>query len=177
MLYIVTALKSEAQAFVEKYSLTKTSSDGYTIFENENFRVIVSGVGVESAKKAATFLLKKFSHSSEDRFINVGICGANKRYKIGALLNIGSIIYRGTNYTINRNSLHSITCANEEISKDQYEIVDMESFGFYEALKEKQNCFVFKVVSDHFEPSKVTKDGTKKLILNVVDEIIKEVTR
>lgn len=176
MLYIVTALKSEAQAFVERYDLTKTSSEGYAIFENDDFRVIVSGVGVESARKAATFLLKNFTPSNEDIFINVGICGANKRHKIGALLNIGSIIYKDKIYMINK-AVHTITCVDAEISSDNYNIVDMESFGFHKALKERQNHFIFKVVSDNFEPNKVTKDGTKKLIFNVIDEIIKEVAR
>ncbi len=177
MLYIVTALKSEAQAFVEKYELAKTGSGGYTIFENDNFRVIVSGVGVESAKKAVDFLLKNFTVGADDIFLNVGICGADKKYKIGTLLNIGSITYRGTSHTVSRSSLHAITCVDKEIAQDLYDIADMESFGFYEATKKLHCSHIFKVVSDHFEPKNVTKDGTKKLIFNAIDPMIKEVTK
>lgn len=176
MLYIVTALKSEAQAFVEKYKLTKTSSHGYTVFEGGNLRVIVSGVGVESAKKAVASLLRNFALSNNDIFINIGICGASKEYNIGTLLNIGSVTYRGKSYKVNE-AQHSITCVDEEISQDFYSIADMESFGFYEALKEMQNYYIFKVVSDHFEPQNVTKDATKKLILSAIDTMIKEVRR
>ncbi len=53
----------------------------------------------------------------------------------------------------------------------------MESFGFYEAVKEIPNYHIFKVVSDHFEPKRVTKDDTKKLIFDAIDATIKEVTR
>lgn len=176
MLYIVTALKSEAQAFVEKYRLTKTNSHGYTVFEGEELRVIVSGVGVESAKKAATFFLENFAISDNDIFINVGICGANKEHNIGTLLAIGSIIYRGKNYKVST-APHTITCVDEEVSQDFFDIADMESFGFYEAIKEMQNYHIFKIVSDHFEPESVTKDATKKLILSAIDAMMREVRR
>ena len=177
MLYIITALKSEAQAFVEKYGLIKKSSDGYTIFENDELRVIVSGVGIESAKKAAAFLLKNFAIEGNDIFINIGICAADKRYKVGTLINIDSIAYNKEKHTLKKSFLHTITCSDEELSSNLYDIADMESFGFYEATKEIENRYIFKVVSDNFEPCKVTKDGTKKLIFNAIDAIMKEVIR
>ncbi|MDT8338164.1 MAG: hypothetical protein RQ763_03075 [Sulfurimonas sp.] len=176
MLYIVTALKSEAQAFVEKYRLTKTNSHEYTVFEGEELRVIVSGVGVESAKKAASFLLKNFAVSDKDIFINVGICGANKEYNIGTLLAIGSIIHKDKSYSVST-APNAITCVDEEVSQDFYILADMESFGFYEAIKEMQNYHIFKVVSDHFEPESVTKDATKKLILSAIDAMMREVRK
>jgi len=177
MLYIVTALKSEAQAFVEKYGLIKKSSGGYTVFENNDIRVVVSGVGIESAKKATVFLLKNFAVDSDDIFINMGICAADKRYKIGTLLNIDSITYKEENHALRKSFLHTITCSDEELSNSIYDIADMESFGFYEATKELENRYIFKVVSDNFEPRKVTKDGTKKLIFNAIDTVMKEVIR
>ena len=73
---------------------------------------------------------------------------------------------------------HFITCVDEEVSQELYEIVDMESFGFYDALNgsvNEQNIYIFKVVSDHFEPHKVTKDKTKALIFKEIQNILKEV--
>lgn len=177
MLYIVTALKSEAQAFVEKYRLTKKSSHSYTIFENDDIRVIVSGVGTESAKKASEYLLKKFALCDDDVLINMGICAADKKYEIGTLLNIGSILYGEASYVLNESSLLAISCVDEEISDDLYDIADMESFGFYEATEGFKNRYIFKVVSDNFEPRKVTKEGTKKLIFGAIDTMIKEVAK
>jgi hypothetical protein len=177
MLYIVTALKSEAQAFVEKYKLDKKSVDTFTVFQNENITLVVSGIGAKRARYATEFLIKKFALKSGDIFINVGICGACKIHEIGRLLKIGSIIYKERNYILDRNAACSITCVDEEMSEHLHDIADMESFGFYEATKEIKNRHIYKIVSDHFEPDMVTKDGTKKLILNAIENIVKEVTK
>jgi hypothetical protein len=53
----------------------------------------------------------------------------------------------------------------------------MESFGFFEATSLVQNRYIYKVVSDHFEPQNITKDGTKKLLSAVVDEVLKKVEK
>ncbi|MEK6658910.1 MAG: hypothetical protein AABY36_04450 [Campylobacterota bacterium] len=175
MFYIVIALKSEAQAFVDKYKLTKTKCGNFTLFEGNHLKLIVSGIGVENANNAVTAIIKNFKPQNSDIFINIGICGANKKYKIGKLLKIGSIVYEDKKYIIDENVLNTLTCKDNEVSQDLYEIVDMESFGFFVATKEFKNRHIYKVVSDHFEPSKVTKDGSKKLIFSVIDEIIREV--
>ena len=50
----------------------------------------------------------------------------------------------------------------------------MESFGFYDAVIHSpaiKKFHILKVVSDHFEPQKVTKVGTKLLIFNAIDDI------
>lgn len=175
MLYIITALKSEAQAFVDKYRLSKTKCGEFTVFAGENIRVAVSGVGTDCAKKATQTLVKAFAPTDDDIFLNVGICGANKRHNIGKLLKIGQVVYEKNIFAVDRENQNMITCINSEMRYDLYDIVDMESFGFYEATANIKKRYIYKVVSDHFEPDKVTKDGTKKLILNAIDEIIKEV--
>lgn len=175
MLYIVTALKSEAQAFVDRYRLSKTKCGEFTVFTGEKIKVAVSGVGVDCAKRATLELVEAFAPTDDDIFLNIGICGASKRHNIGKLLKIGQLMYEDSIFTVDRESQNIITCINSEVRYNLYDIVDMESFGFYEATANIKNRHIYKVVSDHFEPDKVTKDGTKKLILNVIDEIIKEV--
>ncbi|MEO1953496.1 MAG: hypothetical protein ABGW74_02210 [Campylobacterales bacterium] len=150
MIYILTALKAEAQAFVDKYKLKQ--------YKNEDIEVIITGIGVDAMSKKTSQTLKKLSKN--DTIINVGICGANKNYNIGELID--------ARYT-------DITCIDYEMTKDIYDVVDMESAGFLEATKGFKNSFVFKVVSDHFEPKTVSKDMAKKLIFNQIDEIIKRV--
>lgn len=174
MLYIVTALKPEAQAFVDKYRLSKTKCDNFTLFSGENLKVIVSGIGIENTKNAVRTLIEKFAPANNDTFINIGICGADKRYKIGELLEIGSIVYKEKKYMFDENISHTITCKEIEVSENICDIADMESFGFYTATKEIKNRCIYKVVSDHFEPNRVTKEGTKKLIFDIIDKIIKE---
>lgn len=174
MLYIVTALKPEAQAFVDKYRLIKEKCDNFTLFSGDTLKLIVCGVGIFNTKNAIESLIKNFNPSDNDVLVNVGICGADKKYKIGELLKIGSVIYKDKKYIIN-DDLKTITCKDIEVSDNLYEIVDMESFGFYEATNKIKNRYMYKVVSDNFEPNKVTKDSTKKLIFNKIDEILKEV--
>lgn len=171
MLYVVTALKSEAQAFVDRYRLKKAKCGRFGMFENESIKVIISGVGVSNAHEAARTFIEFFKPNMSDWIINIGICGANKSHEIGKLLKIGTIIYDDKRYLLDSFG-DAITCKEHEVSCNLYDIVDMESFGFYMATGGFCNRAIYKVVSDHFEPQSVTKEGTKKLISHVIDEIV-----
>ena len=173
MLYIITALKSEAQAYVDKYKLLKSKLGNFTLFSNENMFLIVSGIGVLNARLATQTLINQYDITDDDIYLNVGICGASSHYEIGSLLEIGAISYDGISY-IFKDSLEEIRCVDEEVSEELVKIVDMESYGVYDAVIHNpaiKNFHIFKVVSDHFQPEKVTKDGTKKLISKRIDDI------
>lgn len=152
MIYILVALKSEAQAFVDKFKLGPDK-------HNDKLSVIVSGMGSEKMFKTASEIVAKMS--PQDTIINVGICGADKKYSIGQLLNAENI---------------NLTCVEREISTNGYEAVDMESKGFIDATKDVKNRHIFKVVSDHFEPKSVTKDMAKKIIFENIDEIMEKIS-
>ncbi len=174
MLYIVTALKPEAQAFVDRYKLSKDRLKNFTIFTNNKMILIISGLGVDNATLATQTLIDNYDITDDDIYLNIGICGASKKYEIGTLLNINKIIYNSQSFVLNDEDGETITCVDEESSTDEHEIVDMESFGFYDAVHHSpaiKNFHILKVVSDHFEPQKVTKDKTKSLIFNVIDDI------
>ena len=52
----------------------------------------------------------------------------------------------------------------------------MEAYGFYDAVVHNpaiRNAYIFKVVSDHFEPKLITKEKTKALIFDKIDAINK----
>jgi hypothetical protein len=174
MKYIVMALKSEAQALVERYKLQKSKLRDYTLFENEKMRLIISGVGVENAMRATQTLIDFYDISNEDIYINLGICAASKEYAIGALVEVGSLIYQEKEYIIHPYLEVQLHCVDVEQTDATSELVDMESFGFYDAVRHSsaiKNFHIYKVVSDHFEPQSVTKDGTKKLIGDVLEKI------
>ena len=176
MIYIITALKIEAQAFVDRYKLQKNRLGNYTIFQNEEMIVIVSGIGVFNSMVATQTLINQFDITDDDIYLNVGICGATQKYSIGKLIELSSIIYQEQSYKINSKESQTIHCVDEAMSSDRYDIVDMESFGFYDAVIHSpaiKNRYIFKVVSDHFEPLSVTKDKTKTLIFNAIDAINK----
>ena len=172
MIYMITALKPEAQAFVDFYKLKKSKLGNYTAFTDKSIILIISGLGVVNARLATQTLINHFDITDDDIYLNIGICGASTKYKIGQLLKIGSIVYKDINYTFKDEE--EIVCLDHEASESSYSIVDMESYGFYDAVIHSpaiKNFYVFKVVSDHFEPHKVTKDKTKSLIFNVINDI------
>jgi len=148
MLYVICALKPEAQAFVDKYKLGKLK-------KNDEITVVVSGVGVENMFNATGKIVDTMDKN--DIILNVGICGGDKKFAIGELIDTRE---------------HTLTCKDSEISIcGDYELVDMESAGFIKATLDVKNSYMFKVISDHFEPHKVTKQITKSLVFNVIDEI------
>ena len=172
MLYVHTALKSEAQAFVDRYKLTKRRLDQFTFYTNATMCVIISGIGIEQTQKSLGILTKYFPPASDDIFINVGICAASYKYTIGELIEVACVKHKDQTYTLKHHINTYINCVDTPQFTSEYEIVDMESFGFYTALKDKtQHLHIFKVVSDHFEPHKVNKEDTKKLIFNAIDAI------
>jgi len=173
MLYIVTALKPEAQAFVDYYKLKKEKLNNFTIFKNEKITLIISGLGVTNARLATQTLINHFDITDEDIYLNIGICGASTSFSIGTLLEIGSVAYEGILYEFYPDK-HHLTCVNEESSTSEYDIVDMESYGFYDAVIHNpaiKNFHILKVVSDHFEPQKVTKEQTKSLIFENINAL------
>ncbi|MDQ7067537.1 MAG: hypothetical protein Q9M40_05965 [Sulfurimonas sp.] len=91
MIYLVIALRSEAQALVDKYRLTKTKLGKYLLYHDKTRTIIISGMGVSHAREATQTLINNFDISDEDIFVNIGICGAKKDYKIGSLLEIGEV--------------------------------------------------------------------------------------
>lgn len=144
MIYIIVALKAEAQAFIDK---------------KIDAKIIISGIGANNMKEATQKIIKHMS--KDDKLLNVGICGASKEYKIGQLID---------------GFEEEITCVDEAVSdKNKYKIVDMESSGFIKSSLHVENRYIFKVVSDHFEPQTVTKDGAKKLIFDKIDEIMEKI--
>jgi len=149
MLYVLCALKPEAQAFIDKYKLDKSK-------KNENITLIISGVGRKNMFDAARKLVS--SMDKDDIILNIGICGASHAYKVGELID---------------GFKTGLTCVDEAVNtKNIYEVVDMESSGFLEATKEVQNRYMYKIVSDNFEPQKVTKEKTKQLIFEKIDEVM-----
>ena len=175
MIYIVTALKPEAQAFVDYYKLKKTKLQSYTLFYNESIKLIISGMGVANTRSATQTLINHYDITDDDIYANIGICGTPSCYTIGELVQFGSILYHEINYTFEQ-SLTTIHCVDREQSIPQELPVDMESFGFYDAVIHNpaiQNFFVIKIVSDHFQPDSVTKESTKTLLFQQMQAIEK----
>lgn len=174
MLYIVVALKPEAQAFVDRYKLTKTKLSGFSVFFNQDMMLIISGLGVENSAHATQAFINQYDITDDDIYLNVGICGASSTYEIGELVEIGTLVYNTKSIQLASLSEKTLYCFDEEVITNEYDIVDMESFGFYDAVIHSpaiKNYHILKVVSDHFEPETITKEATKSLLFNQIDAI------
>ena len=144
MIYIIVALKAEAQAFIDK---------------KIDAKVIISGIGTENMYKSTMNVVQQMNE--DDKLLNVGICGASKEYKIGQLIDAFK---------------EELTCVDKAVSEaNKYNIVDMESSGFIKASLHVEHRYMYKIVSDHFEPQTVTKDGAKKLIFDKIDAIMEKI--
>jgi purine-nucleoside phosphorylase len=174
MTYIVLALKSEAQAFVDAFTLKKSKLSTFTTFSNQNFYIIISGVGVSHAREATQTLLNHFDITDDDMFINFGVCGAKPTFSIGSFLEIGTILYNDIPYPLQKEGI-TLTCVEESCDKNGLHVsVDMESFGFYDAVIHNpaiKHYHIYKVVSDHFQPHTLTKDGVKSLLAKHINTL------
>lgn len=177
MIYIVTALKSEAQAFVDKFKLRKSSLNNFTSYVNDSLVIIVSGVGAANARFATQALIDSFDITDEDVFYNVGVCAAPQHYDIGSCCTIGSIVHDGMHYTLDTKDTnhHTLQCCDTPQSIPHNTLVDMESYGFYDAIIHNpaiKKYHIIKIVSDHFEPDTLSKDMVKSLIFQHIPNII-----
>ena len=173
MIYIQTALKPEAQAFVDYFKLKKSKLEHYTLFYNETIKLIISGMGVESARLATQTLINHYDITDTDIYCNVGVCAAAKVYPVGSFVVFGTVAYKEMVYKF-QEDLPLICCTDTPQSTPICEFVDMESYGFYDAVVHNptiKKFYILKVVSDHFEPIKVTKELAKSLIFDKMEAI------
>ncbi len=174
MIYIICAFESEARVLIDSYKLEKTQVQPFVLFCNDEIRLIISGLGQEKAKAAAEYMIDTFFPSTDDAFLNIGICAAHPQFKLGSLLQIAQLGNGEKSYTLECHSttwpcvscLSSSRVQDEVISED---IAEMEAFGLYEPIRQHfhaDKIRFFKVVSDHFEPF-IPK---KQLIISLMQE-------
>jgi len=187
MLYITVALSAEARPLIEHFKLTRTYALPYTMFENEEVKLIVTGVGIENAMMATSAFLGHFPPSSDDVFFNIGICAAPKSFEIGEAVlahKITSNLEQKHSYFPDILFEHTLSecellCVSSPQNTPLHVPTDMESYGVYKAVSrflDTHQILFFKVVSDHFEPENVSKELTIELIsknLKNLDAIIR----
>ena len=159
MIYVLTATKAEAQAFVDKYKLKN--------YKNENLTLIITGIGMQKTNKAIQNLKTKLT--KKDTVLNVGICAAPKEIKISSLHKISKVKYQDKTITLFEGDtlLESVEFA---LSKEKKHLVDMEAFVIAKELKE-YNLHIYKIVSDNFKPNTITKDFAKMLVFQNIKNI------
>lgn len=179
MLYIVIALSAEARPIVQMFKLKRVYTLPYTLFENDDVTLIISGMGIENAMMATSALLGYKPPTENDLLINIGICAAPQSFEIGEALLVHKITHQNHAYFPDILFEHplkecDLTSVDAPVEGGVQTAVDMESYGVYKAssrfFKTHQMLF-FKVVSDHFEPQNVTKESASELIAHNLPQL------
>lgn len=172
MTYFLIALDAEARPLIDHYKLKRSSVLPYAVYTGEDIILLVTGQGRENAMMGTSALCGYRRPDPYDILVNLGICGAPAEFLLGELFIIHQIQDAHRNYYPDILYPHplketSLLCVNQAIDSLQNYPVDMESAGVFIAASRffKLHQMVFaKVVSDHFEPSSVTKEDCMELI-------------
>ncbi len=170
MIYIVTALKSEAKPIIDFFNLTKSDNKKFQIFSNADITLIISDIGKINSAIATTYLCASF----DDILINIGMCGSSD-FEIGELFQIKKIIDKSSEKVIHLKSptifkTQTITtCDTAQNTPERFKntLIDMESFGFYKSAKKfvkDENIYLIKVVSDKIKDTILTPQEVYDLI-------------
>ena len=76
------ALKHEALPIIDYFNLTHYNKKFKNIFSNaeKNVFLIISGIGMKNARKAAINLIKLNKNKKDDIWVNIGLAG-HKRFQ------------------------------------------------------------------------------------------------
>lgn len=172
MIYLITALDAEARPLVEHYRLKRDFTLPYTLYANDTTVLLVTQPGTVNAMMATSALLGWRIPSAGDILINIGICAAPLDCAIGEPLLIHQILYGERRYYPDILYPHdlresALLCLDTPADTPLDVPVDMESTGVFVAaakfFKLHQIAFL-KIVSDHFKPDAVSKEGAIELI-------------
>jgi hypothetical protein len=149
---IVSAFYKEVRFLIKHYNLKKENSP-FEIFKNDKIIVIISGTTKINSAIATTYALTKYSIKFA---INFGLAGGKiHKRDIGDIFLINKI-----NRSLYPDILikhpfkeSAITCAEHVVTSGKFDLVDMESEGFFKSATKflpLENIFLLKVVSDNF---------------------------
>ena len=149
MKLIVSAFYKEVSFLIKHYNLKKENAP-FEVFKNDEIIVIISGIGKINSAIATTYILTKYPIKFA---INFGLAGSStKKIKEIFLINkINSNLYPDILYS-HPFKESSIICADEVKTSGEFELVDMESEGFFKSATKflsLENIFIIKVVSDN----------------------------
>ncbi len=159
MTLFIVALKTEALPLIEDFKLQKTESKFFTSYQNDDFVLIISGIGAIAASIAVSYACMRFKIG---KIINFGIAASSDpAYKIGEIYIIDKIVDVCTHKVYHLPTMRSVAQAQihtfpipqgKKLSK--VKLADMEASGFYEASVKflpKEKILILKVVSDYMQ--------------------------
>lgn len=191
MIFISAALHAEARPFIQNFKLKAPQDGGKPMFYGgDDVNLVVSGTGkIKSAIAVASFLGKLKNYHGV-LAVNVGICGSPAAFKKGDLFLINKIKDHETEKSYYPDLLvqHDLDEAEIETfnrpvldgGQGINTLIDMEASGFWEAAATflpPSQILIFKIVSDHMDNQRITKETVYHLVNRKVESIMEAITR
>ena len=194
MQYIITALKSEAKPIIDYYGLEFSGLSNFPLYKNDNFTLLVTGVGRKNVSNVLNFFFQK-NKVTKNHIINIGISGGKKGdCSIGQLFLINKISDEKSKLSFNLGSQHSfglqnnaITTVSKPIENDYFKgegLVDMEAYEICKTvnnLESLDRLFILKIVSDHMDMKHhISANQVQSLIkqkVPVIDKFIRDLRK
>lgn len=195
MIYIVCALYIEAKFFIEKFNLKKNNLlNEFQVFENENIKLIISGVGRIKSAIAVSYLAMKFDIKENDFIFNIGFCGSlDRNKKLADIILISKIesaynskkFYPDMLYKHNflEGALRTFDTIIENYNIHTKENkIELNSNGDYNIIyisnqKELQNNYIDMEAYGFFEAAAIFFKKDKIIVLKVISDILTEENR
>ena len=183
MTFIVTALHCEAAPLIDYWRLRRqVHHRAFQVFRGESstgpIDLIVTGVGKMRSAIGTAALCAGSPHLTP-LILNLGVCAAPVTHPLGEIY----YVHRIRDHATARNYLPDAVIAHSFIEThlttfdapviaaptepEDSALVDMEGSGFAEAASiytAPSAWSILKVVSDHFSPPQLTKEGISQLI-------------
>lgn len=184
MIYLVTALYSEARPLIEYYKLKHDHRfNKISIYRNDDMALVVSGIGKIKSATVTGIVLSEMMEPDQVIMVNVGIAGGTQDHKIGQLFLINKILDQSSKHFYYPDLLIKHLLEEEQLvtvdkpqlngEKGDY-LVDMEASGFFEAANiylPPSQIGCLKVVSDHRKNVKLSRDIVSELIEKQIPDI------
>lgn len=177
MICLVTALPAEARPLVARLELRPLEGGGpFRIWQGDNAALVVSGVGKSASAAAVAHLHQRFSRSSIDGWINVGI-GGHRSHSLGTSILASEVRDGASGDSWSPAVPFEPPCrigtvvTVEQVERDYATdaVYDMEASAFYKAAVDCSDSGlveVLKVVSDNRESGvdRVSRGGVEQLL-------------
>ena len=183
---IITALRDEAQPFIDRFKLAKDKNQSdLCVFNDENCSLLITGVGVDRVRSTLPVFLERISDLDNVVLFNVGIAGGHPdRTKIGEVYTVNKVTNDETHdkyfLTIpakNEFNTMFLTTVAKGITAGHVgyeELVDMEAAIITAIAISYLNIdkiAVIKVVSDHMDNAEWSSLDVCEIIRSKLDSI------
>lgn len=185
MIFLVTALRSEARPFIDALRMRKrVDVPAFEIFTTDDFALILSGIGKIKSATATTFLLSRSDAFPPAAILNIGVAAASReKGAIGDAFQINKITDESTNrcffpdLLVGGEFLESdLITVDRPVCNDMHgTLADMEASGFFQAASvfvPLHRIQIVKILSDFTDPTALSADLISRLVESKRDAVL-----